>query len=116
MPRIGNKAWNSELRADFAVPSAESPSTINSSVCSTSSERQSESLAGSEDDSSAFLRRCTSLCARTDTRVFAAPATFSKIKRDWTLLPRAEKYRVSSFEITAATILVAAAVPKISLV
>ena len=26
----------------------------------------------------------------TDTRVFAAPATFSIIKRDWTLLPRAE--------------------------
>ena len=47
LPRIGSSAWNSELRASFAVPSAESPSTMNSSVRSLSSERQSASLAGS---------------------------------------------------------------------
>ena len=62
LPRIGSSAWNSELRASFAVPSAESPSTMNSSVRSASLARQSASLAGSVDDSSAFLRRCVSLC------------------------------------------------------
>ena len=42
---------------------------MNSSVRSTSVLRQSASLAGSEDDSSAFLRRCASLCCRAATRV-----------------------------------------------
>ncbi len=32
LPRIGSSAWNSELRASLAVPSAESPSTMNSSL------------------------------------------------------------------------------------
>ncbi len=58
LPRIGSSAWNSEVRASLAVPSAESPSTMNSSVRSTSVLRQSTSFGGSEDDSSAFLRRC----------------------------------------------------------
>ena len=47
LPRIGSSAWNSELRASLAVPSAESPSTMNSSVRSLSVARQSASLAGS---------------------------------------------------------------------
>ena len=47
LPRIGSSAWNSELRASLAVPSAESPSTMNSSVRSMSVARQSASLAGS---------------------------------------------------------------------
>ena len=46
LPRIGSSAWNSELRASLAVPSAESPSTMNSSVRSMSLERQSASLDG----------------------------------------------------------------------
>lgn len=61
LPRMGRRAWYSLLRASFAVPSAELPSTMNSSDCATSDERQSTSFAGSEDDSSAFLRRCVSL-------------------------------------------------------
>ena len=32
LPRIGSRAWNSESRASLAVPSAESPSTMNSSL------------------------------------------------------------------------------------
>ena len=72
LPRIGSSAWNSELRASLAVPSAESPSTMNSSLRSTSSLRQSASLAGSEEVSSAFLRRCASLCWRAAMRVRAA--------------------------------------------
>jgi hypothetical protein len=40
-PRMGNSAWWSELRAAFAVPIAESPSTMNSSVFSTPLSRQS---------------------------------------------------------------------------
>ena len=62
LPRIGSRAWCSELRASLAVPRAESPSTMNSSLRSTSSLRQSASLAGSDEVSSAFLRRCSSLC------------------------------------------------------
>ena len=57
LPRMGSSAWNSELRATFAVPSAESPSTMNSSVASTLLDRQSLSFGGRVDDSSAFLRR-----------------------------------------------------------
>ena len=49
LPRIGSSAWNSELRASFAVPSAESPSTMNSSVRSLSVARQSASFEGSAD-------------------------------------------------------------------
>ena len=116
LPRIGRRAWYSEFRADLAVPRAESPSTIKSSVCSTSSERQSESFAGSDEDSSAFFRRWISLCARTETRVFAAPAIFSSTKRDCAFVPRELKYLVSSVLTTLCTIFVAAAVPRISLV
>ena len=36
LPRIGSSAWNSESRASLAVPSALSPSTMNSSLRSTS--------------------------------------------------------------------------------
>ena len=41
LPRMGNSAWFSESRAAFAVPIAESPSTMNSSVDSGSLTRQS---------------------------------------------------------------------------
>src|SRR5215211_5575824 len=64
LPRIGSRAWNSELRASFAVPNAESPSTMNSSERSTSVLRQSTSLAGSEEDSKTLLRRWASRCRR----------------------------------------------------
>ena len=88
LPRIGSKAWNSLLRASLAVPSAESPSTMKSSLRSTSSLRQSTSLAGSDEVSSAFLRRCSSLCARAATRVRAAAATLSRIAFACALPPR----------------------------
>jgi hypothetical protein len=47
LPRMGSSAWKSDDRASLAVPSALSPSTMNSSLRSTSSLRQSASLAGS---------------------------------------------------------------------
>ena len=78
LPRIGSSAWNSELRASLAVPSAESPSTMNSSLRSMSLERQSASLAGSALDSRAFLRRWVSRCWRAAIRVREALATFSR--------------------------------------
>ena len=34
LPRIGSRAWKLEFLAAFAVPSAESPSTMNSSAIS----------------------------------------------------------------------------------
>ena len=117
-PRIGKMAWNSEFRAAFVVPSADSPSTINNSVRLTSSERQSESFVGSEEDSSAFFRRCKSLWARAEIRVRDAPATFSRIKRPFALSMRRVVLK-NSFILsatTAETIRVAAAVPRTSFV
>src|SRR5665647_2885843 len=71
LPRIGSRAWKSELRASLAVPRALSPSTMNSSLRSTSSLRQAASLAGRAEVSSAFLRREISFCLRADVRAQA---------------------------------------------
>src|SRR3546814_2830464 len=49
---------------------------------SLSAERQSASLAGSAEDSSAFLRRWVSLSWRAEIRVLAAPATFSMTRSE----------------------------------
>ena len=111
-------AWNSEFRAAFAVPSAESPSTMYNSVRSVSSDRQSESFVGSEELSSAFLRRCRSLWARAEIRVRDAPATFSRAALAVALSRRLldEKNFFISSATTCATIFPAAAVPRTSLV
>ena len=118
LPRIGSSAWNSELRASLAVPSAESPSTMNSSVRSLSLARQSASLDGSDDDSRAFLRRWVSLCCRAAIRVFDAPTTFSISSRAWAFSARLVEVRnfFSSADTTLRTTLRAAGVPRISLV
>ena len=88
LPRIGSSAWNSLLRASFAVPSAESPSTMNSSDWATSDERQSTSFAGSDEDSSAFLRRWVSLCVRAEMRAFISATTLSSSSAVWFLSSR----------------------------
>lgn len=118
LPRIGSSAWNSEFRASFAVPSAESPSTMKSSLRSTSSLRQSASLAGSEEVSSAVLRRWASLCWRAAIRVRAAATIFSITARACCLSSRLVEVRnaLSSLATTAATMRVAAEVPRTSLV
>ena len=118
LPRIGSSAWNSELRASFAVPRAESPSTMNSSERSTSLLRQSASLAGSADDSSAVLRRCSSRCCRAATRVRDAATTFSSTARACAFCARLVEVRNASSSLctTFATIRDAAGVPSTSLV
>ncbi|CAM5624454.1 hypothetical protein SALBM217S_04262 [Streptomyces griseoloalbus] len=118
LPRIGSSAWNSEFRASLAVPSAESPSTMNSSLRSTSSLRQSASLAGSEEDSRAVLRRWASLCWRAAMRVRAAATTFSMTTRACWAASRFVEVRnaLSSLEITVFTMRRAAEVPSTSLV
>ena len=118
LPRIGSSAWNSLSRASFAVPSAESPSTMNSSVPSTSVDRQSTSFAGSDDDSSAFLRRCVSLCARAEMRLFISPTIFSSTSADCALSSRFELVKRSPIAVTTvlATMLRIAGVPRISFV
>ena len=100
------------------MPRAESPSTIKSSVRVTSSERQSDNFVGSDDDSKAFLRRCRSLWARALIRVREAAAIFSSTRRPLALSMRFEvlKYSFILSATTAETILVAAAVPRTSLV
>ena len=97
LPRIGSSAWNSELRASLAVPSAESPSTMNSSLRS-SALRQSTSLAGSAEVASADLRRWLSRCSRAAIRALVADATFSSTARACCLpaRPRASKTPCSS--------------------
>src|SRR6266542_26761 len=111
LPRIGSSAWNSELRASLAVPSAESPSTMNSSLRSTSSLRQSASLAESAEVSRAFLRRCASLCWRAAIRVRAADTIFSMTARACARSARLvlDRNTLSSLEITWATMRVGAA-------
>ena len=118
LPRIGSSAWYSELRASLAVPSAESPSTMNSSLRSTSSLRQSASFAGRDDVSSAFLRRCSSLWARAATRVRAAEATLSRIALACSLpaFLVVVSAALSSLPTTPATMRDAAEVPRTSLV
>ena len=118
LPRIGSRAWNSEFRASLAVPIAESPSTMNSSVRSTSVLRQSASFGGSEDDSSALLRRCASRCWRAATRARDAPTTFSITCRAWAFTAALEEVRnaVSSRSTILVTSRDTAGVPSTSLV
>ncbi len=118
LPRIGSSAWNSLLRASFAVPSAESPSTMKSSECATSDERQSTSFAGSDDDSSAFLRRWVSLWVRAEMRAFISATTLSRSSAVWFLSSRfgEVKRAVSSRVRTLLTIWRTAGVPSTSLV
>ena len=117
-PRSGKIAWNSELRAALVVPSAESPSTINSSVRLTSSERQSANFVGREDDSRAFFRRCNSLWLLVAIRVRDAATIFSSTNLPFALsilfvvLKKALKLSAT----TLPTILMAAFVPSTSLV
>src|SRR5471032_1864741 len=63
LPFSGSTAWNSLSRACFAEPPAESPSTMNSSFRSGSSEAQSVSLPGSTATPE-LLRRSTFCAAR----------------------------------------------------
>ena len=117
LPRIGSSAWNSESLASLAVPSAESPSTMNSSLRS-SDDRQSTSLAGSAEVARADLRRWFSRCSRAAIRVLAAAATLSSSALACCLLPRTRpsKNDFSSADTTCATIREAAGVPSTSLV
>ena len=91
---------------------------MNSSERSTSPERQSASLAGSAEDSSAFLRRWVSRCARAASRVFAAPATFSMTSLASAFSARLVEVRnaFSSAATTLRTTARAAGVPSTSLV
>lgn len=118
LPRIGSSAWYSLFRASFAVPRAESPSTMNSSVPSTSFDRQSASLVGSEEFSSAFLRRCVSLCARAEMRVFISATTFSSSPAACAFSVRWVDVRISviRFDTTESTMRRTAGVPRISFV
>ncbi len=118
LPRIGSSAWWSLLRASLAVPSALSPSTMNSSVWSGSLLRQSASLAGRLEDSSAVLRRWVSLCSRALIRDFISATTFSRTVAACCLYGRFVEVSsaASSVSTTLATTWRTAAVPSTSLV
>ena len=117
-PRIGSSAWNIELRAALAVPSAESPSTINSSAISSLPGWQSESFAGMDADSRAFFRRVTSLVFRACTRACISPTIFSSTRLDWSLKPRFDPVIISPNCLShiLVTIGLTWAVPRTSLV
>ena len=118
LPRIGRSAWCSLSRASFAVPSAESPSTMKSSLCATSLDRQSTSFAGSDELSRAFLRRCVSLWARAEMRDFISATTLSSSSADCALSSRFDDVNLapSSFVSTFVTMARTAGVPSTSLV
>src|SRR6478752_6008526 len=69
-PRIGRIAWNIESRPDFALPPAESPSTMYNSERAGSVERQSASLPGNPPISNAPLRRTRSRAFRAAARAW----------------------------------------------
>ena len=77
LPLSGSTAWNSLSRACLAEPPAESPSTMNSSFRSGSSEAQSVSLPGSTATPE-LLRRSTFCAARV--RVIAWRITSSAMR------------------------------------
>ncbi len=69
-------------------------------------ERQSTSFAGSDEDSSAFLRRCVSLWARAEMRAFISATTLSSSREVCVLSSRLgeAKRAFSSLVTTFATI------------
>ena len=75
LPRSGSTAWNARLRPCLAEPPAESPSTMNSSDFAGSRSWQSASLPGSDEMSSAPLRRVSSRALRAASRAAAASTT-----------------------------------------
>ena len=91
---------------------------MNSSVRPTSLLRQSASLAGRDEVSRAFFRRCVSLCSRALIRDFISATTLSRSSADWALSPRLPdiSFAVSSFSMTLATMARTAEVPSTSLV
>ena len=115
---VGSSACVSELRAILAVPSAESPSTMNSSDRSVSADLQSTSFAGSAEDSRAFLRRVTSRCWRAASLARDEFMTLSRAARALSLAPRGgfANHSVSCLATTCETIREAAGVPSTSLV
>src|SRR5690606_41532497 len=72
LPRIGRIAWKCGSRPPLAEPPAESPSTMYSSDLRGSVDWQSDSLPGSDVDSSRLLRRVRSRACRAATRARAA--------------------------------------------
>ena len=118
LPRIGSNAWYSLSRPSLAVPRAESPSTMKSSLLATSFERQSTSFAGSEELSSAFLRRWVSLWARAEMRDFISDTILSSTRALCALSSRLDDayFSASCFAMTDDTIERTAGVPSISLV
>ena len=88
------------------MPSALSPSTMNSSERSTSFDRQSASLAGNEEVSSAFLRREISFCLRAVMRARISATTLSSSSEVWVFSSRFVEVRRAwiSFSTTRETI------------
>ena len=88
---VENFASNRQQRLETGItgglgcPNAESPSTMNSSATSSLPGWQSDSLGGMDADSSAFLRRVTSLVLRAWTRACISPTIFSSTRPDCSL-------------------------------
>ena len=76
---MGRIAWSRGLRASFADPPAELPSTMKSSHSRGSFDEQSTSLPGSPAPSSAFLRRVKSLAPWAAMRAREAEIDFATI-------------------------------------
>ena len=81
LPRSGRIAWKVRSRPIFAEPPAESPSTMKSSASSGLRIVQSASLPGSDELSSALLRRVSSRAFRAAWRARAAEIAFWTIWR-----------------------------------
>jgi hypothetical protein len=80
-PRSGRIAWNFRSRPCLALPPALSPSTMKSSEKAGSFSWQSASLPGSDEESSAPLRRTSSRALRAASLARADSTIFSRILR-----------------------------------
>ena len=79
LPLSGRIAWNLLSRPDFALPPAESPSTINSSVPCFPLLLQSASLPGNTPPARTFFLRTVSFANFAASLALAARSIFAKI-------------------------------------
>ena len=79
LPRRGRIAWVLRSRPCFALPPAESPSTMYISDSAGSRELQSANLPGRGEDSNTDLRRTSSRACRAASAALKAWIALSKI-------------------------------------
>ena len=111
LPRSGSIAWNRLSRPCFALPPAESPSTMKSSFCSGVLPVQLESLPTRGAFSSLDFSRAMVFAFLAASRAFAALTALSAIAAARSEFLRFSSIGVSSSITTASTAVRASVLP-----